>query len=81
MTLLIILVLLVILDVVSYYWGVDSTDKIDSGEWMRRRQHDERRAGQREHGRCSAPLVGPFPQRPMRRQPVSSGITVKKPLR
>lgn len=34
--LLIILALLLVLDIAAWYWGVDSTDKIDSCEWERR---------------------------------------------
>ena len=43
LTLTIILVLLLILDIAAWYWGVASTDKIDSCEWRRRRWRDEQK--------------------------------------
>jgi hypothetical protein len=34
---LILLILFIVLAVASCYWGFDSTDKVDSPEWERRR--------------------------------------------
>ncbi len=34
---LILLILFIVLAVASYCWGFDSTDKVDSPEWERRR--------------------------------------------
>jgi hypothetical protein len=47
LTFTIILILLLILDMAARYWGVDSTDKMESCEWRRRRWRDEQKDGER----------------------------------
>lgn len=38
MALLIVLLTIIVLDIASQHWGVDSTDGINSLEWLRRQQ-------------------------------------------
>ena len=51
MEILIILVVLLVLDVVAWRWGVDSRDGIDSPEWERRTLRDFGRERRTEQGR------------------------------
>jgi hypothetical protein len=72
MFILLTILFLLLLDIASYYWGVDTTDKIDSGEWKRRRQYDERKATREKHSGRYASLAEPFAQRTMGRQAAAS---------
>lgn len=41
-TFLLFVALLLILDVAAWFWGADSTDKVDSAEWDKRKLYDGR---------------------------------------